>query len=311
MLTADLVKPRLRLRGPELFIELVSTYDAHWLQTANDLITLFQQHLGHTHAEWHKALETYEGERLDYIVIRGLAKVLSDAATFSPLTTSLSPLQLREQAFAYGPAFATPHPSRSNTRDEVIQRIAQELDTLPEYIESALFADRPATYLLTDLGAEWTPEGLLARYNLELTRGVLYWASQVNIEVHDNTQDQGKSHTQDGPIHDDSTIEPISPYKDLWRYIKLFKLMFWAQPLPEGGYSIELDGPISPFVHATTRYGRQFAAFLPALLLCEQWRMVATVHAPQLQTSQYKLDHTLPLVSHFKRSGLFGLCQRI
>jgi len=305
MLTADLVKPRLRSRGTELFIELLSTYDTHWLQTANDLIALLQKHVGHTQADWHKALETYEGERLDYIVIRGLAKVLSDAATFSPLATPHSPLQLREQAFAYGPAFSTPHPSHSNTREEVIQRIAQELNTLPEYIESALFADRPTTYLLTDIGAEWTAEGLLARYNLELTRGVLYWASQINIEVHHNVQNQGQSLTQNSPIHDESAIEPISPYKDLWRYIKLFKLMFWAQPLPEGGYSIELDGPISPFVHATTRYGRQFAAFLPALLLCDQWRMVATVHAPQLQTSQYRLDHTVPLVSHFKRSGLF------
>jgi uncharacterized protein len=50
-------------------------------------------------------------------------------------------------------------------------------------------------------------------------------------------------------------------YKDLWRYINLFKLMFWSEPLPQGEYRIDLDGPISPFVSATTRYGRQMAAF--------------------------------------------------
>jgi predicted nuclease of restriction endonuclease-like RecB superfamily len=59
-------------------------------------------------------------------------------------------------------------------------------------------------------------------------------------------------------------------------------------------------------VKSTTRYGRQFAAFLPALFLCDQWQMAADVH---LQTSrqslQYHLDHTSPLRSHFRHSGEF------
>jgi predicted nuclease of restriction endonuclease-like RecB superfamily len=130
------------------------------------------------------------------------------------------------------------------------------------------------------VGPAWTAQELLVRYNLELARGVLYWASQVQIEVHSN-------------------------YKDLWKYLKLFKLMYWAEAQPDG-YRIDLDGPISPFVRATTRYGRQFAAFLPALLLCDQWRMVAAVRSPQSGTmASYRLDHTSALQSHFKQSGLF------
>ncbi len=83
--------------------------------------------------------------------------------------------------------------------------------------------------------------------------------------------------------------------------------MFWAQPRQDG-YLIDLDGPISPFVSATTRYGRQFAAFLPALLLCEQWRMIAAVHPPQIgSTVAYRLDHTSSLQTHFKQSGLFDI----
>ncbi len=122
---------------------------------------------------------------------------------------------------------------------------------------------------------------MLARYNLELARGVLYWASHITIEVASN-------------------------YKDLWKYIKFFKLMFWAEPGRGGGYRIDLDGPISPFVSSTLRYGRQLAAFLPALLLCEQWRMVAAVHAPQAgRAANYRLDYTSSLRSHFKQSGPF------
>jgi predicted nuclease of restriction endonuclease-like RecB superfamily len=81
--------------------------------------------------------------------------------------------------------------------------------------------------------------------------------------------------------------------------------MFWARALPGGGYAIDLDGPISPFVQATTRYGRQFAAFLPALLLCERWRLVADVRPPLGTPATYRLDDRAPLRSHFTRSSPF------
>ena len=280
MLTADLVRPRLRLRGSELFIEMLDEHNPYWLQTAQDLITLLQSRVGQSQADWNQALESYEGERIDYFVVRGLAKVLTDAATFAPLETLLPPAQLRERLFSHGPLFATAQLFQPQTRYEVMQGVADELGISPEQVETTLFADRPAKYMLRDVGPAWTPEGLLARYNLELARGVLYWASYVQIEVHGG-------------------------YKDLWKYLKLFKLMYWVES-QQDGYLIELDGPISPFVHATTRYGRQFAAFLPALLLCEQWRMAATVYPPQTgAAATYRLDYTSSLRTHFKQSGLF------
>ena len=281
MLTADLVKPRLRQRGSELNIDMLNTNDSHWLQTTTDLIALFQRHVGQTQATWDRSLEAYEGERIDYFTIRGLAKVLTDSATFTPLATPLPPSQLRERLFAHGPVFASPHLFHPQTRDDVIQRAATDVGILPEQIEDMLFADRPSTYLLTDTGPEWTPEQLIARYNLELARGVLYWANLVQIEVHGG-------------------------YKDLWKYLKFFKLMFWVQS-QQDGYIIDLDGPISPFVSATMRYGRQFAAFLPALLLCDRWHMVASVRSPQSQKMcNYHLDYTSSsLETHFRPSGPF------
>jgi len=229
---------------------------------------------------WEYAVEEYEGERLDYVVVRGIAKVLTDAATFTPLTTPLPPAELRQRLFAQGPVFSTTQLLQQQARTEVMQTLARELAISPEQLEAALFADRPVAALLTDIGPDWTPEGLLARYNLELARGVLYWASHVRIEVHGG-------------------------YKDLWKYIKFFKLMFWIQS-QEDGYIVDLDGPISPFVSATLRYGRQFAAFLPALLLCERWNMVAMVRSPQTWSmATYRLDASAELQSHFKQSGLF------
>ncbi len=280
MLTADLVRARLRQRGTELTIDILDTQDPHWLFTATDLITVIQRHIGHSQAELNRALEAYEGERIDYFTIRGLAKVLTDAATFTPPTTPLLPLQLRERLFSYGPVFDTPHLFQSQTRQDVLERVSNEFTLSSQHLESSLFADRPSAWLLSDVGPQWTPEGLLTRYNLELARGVLYWASQMQIEAHSN-------------------------YKDLWKFLKFFKLMFWVTS-QEDGYTVDLDGPISPFVSATTRYGRQFAAFLPALLLCERWHMSADVRSPITQKmTSYRLNHTSALATHFKQSGEF------
>jgi uncharacterized protein len=280
MLTADLVKPRIRMLGSQLFIDLLNVQDAGWLQTAAELIALLSKQQGQSLGAWEHVLEAYEGERVDYVVVRGMAKVLTDAATFTPLVTPLPPIELRKQLFAYGPVFSTPQLFQQQVRDEVMQTVASELGTSLAQLDGALFADRPVAALLTETGPDWTPEGLIARYNLELARGVLYWASHVRIEVHGR-------------------------YKDLWKYIKFFKLMFWIQS-QEDGYIVDLDGPISPFVSATMRYGRQFAAFLPALLLCERWSMVAQVRSPQTASmATYRLDASSELLSHFKQSGLF------
>jgi uncharacterized protein len=281
MLTSDLIRPRLRFSGSSLSVEMVDERDASLQQTAQELIDLLRRHVGCALEKWEEALAAYEGARVDYVMVRGLAKVLADAATFTPLVTPLAPAMLRERLFVHGPVFATPQLFDPRARYEVVQNAADELGISSEQVETTLFADRPATYLLTDAGPEWTPAGLLARYNLELARGVLYWASHIRIEAASN-------------------------YKDLWKYIKFFKLMFWAEPKREGGYRIDLDGPISPFVSSTTRYGRQMAAFLPALLLCEQWRLLARVRPPQAQGEMsYQLDSTSSLRSFFKSSGLF------
>ena len=101
-------------------------------------------------------------------------------------------------------------------------------------------------------------------------------------------------------------MELHDSYQSFWRYVKLFKLMHWAVPLDGGGYRVTLDGPISPFVRATTRYGRQFAAFLPALFLGRRWTMTASVRWPQRDHPlRYRLDDKAPLVSHFRQADEF------
>lgn len=281
MLTADLVRPRLRQRGSELTIDLVRLDDRRALRTARELIQLFAQHEEKTREDWENALQDYEGSRVDYDFIRGLAKVLADQAEYAPDEFPHNPADVRHELFAQGPVFDRPMLFQPQSRDDVLAAAAQQLDMDPARVEEALFADRPAAYRMVDPGPAWTPESLLARYNLELSRAVLYWAREMDVELHDT-------------------------FKDFWSYLKLFKLMFWARPLEGGGYHVALDGPISPFVRSTTRYGRQFAAFLPALLLCSEWQMQAVVRPSGFDSDlTYRLDSTAQLPSVFKSSGSF------
>ena len=277
MLTADLVKPRLQARGDHLHINMLEPDNTYWQKTATDLIHLFQQHKEKTQAAWDVTLLDYEGDRTDYEIIRGLAKVITDEAVFQAIPMPVDPAILRQRLFQAGPVFQKKDLFFPHTRQDILQALAAEYDLKPSDIETLLYADRPSSYVIASTGPDWEVSDLIQRYNLELARAALYWSDQMTIWIYDS-------------------------FKDFWRYMKLFKLMFEARPI-DGGYLVQLDGPISPFVQSTTRYGRQFAAFLPALFLCERWQMKASVRPPHLGKSLiYQLDNQIPLVSHFKRS---------
>src|SRR5258708_11533201 len=142
MLTGELVRPRLRRQGLTLTVEFVDVYNRHWQRTATELIQLFAAQLQQPHHVWDTVLEQYEGDRIDYVVIRGLAKVLEDAATFRPIDTALPPNQVREHLLAHGPVFPTADLFNPHTRMDTLRRLAQELKISVEGLEQAMFADR-------------------------------------------------------------------------------------------------------------------------------------------------------------------------
>lgn len=293
MLTADLIRPFLRNYGRALIVDQLEETSALWMQTAQELLELFQKHLGLPRARWEEALETYEGSRVDYVRIRGLAKVLTDAATFLPKEYPFTPRELRIRLFSQGPVFEQTDIFHPTTRSELLQAAASDFALSLQEIDEALFADHPGSHILVSVGPAWTPQGLLQRYNLELARGALYRATEVQIEIYDH-------------------------FKECWRYLKLFKIMFQASELPQGGYHLILSGPLSDFVE-TERYGIAFAEFLPALLLGERWNLTAQVRSSASRQAReqttnklaenaqllYQLDNTCGLQSHFRQGRTY------
>lgn len=278
MLKGDLIKPRLTTRGQQVWPQKLPA-DYRWLGVAGQLVGLFGRFNGRSRAALYDALRDFEGDSLDYPIIRGLAAVLEQRCTFGNEPV-VDPVALREKLFGQGPVVVAEREGR-------VAETAVFYNITPHEAETALFADLLEEQILLDVGDPIAPADLITRYNLEVARGLLYWAKEMRLTVHDG-------------------------YKDLFKYIKLFKLMHTITPLPtpDGtpptGYQITLHGPISPFVHSTIRYGLQFARFMPALLLCQSWRMEADVRPPNArQFLRYALDDGTDLVSYFKQSGEF------
>jgi len=282
MLKSELILPRLKKRGDQI-TPLALPNDYHYLALANELIQLVKSHLGHTRGELEESLKIYEGDSLDYQIIRGLFNVLETRCVFSQFP-AVNPVTVRTALFEKGPVTLTPDLLTTTTRWQVIADTAAQFHLTSQALEEAMFADLLEERIILNTGdpAPFSPTELIARYNLEVARGLLYWAREVRMTVHDT-------------------------YKDLFKYIKLFKLMHTVYPLSSAtGYQIILHGPISPFVNSTLRYGLQFAKFLPAILLCQNWQLEAEVQPPTSRRPlHYNLDDQTALRSHFKASPLF------
>jgi predicted nuclease of restriction endonuclease-like RecB superfamily len=295
LLKSELVRARLEVRNGQVRPRPLPA-DYHFLNMASQLTDLFQGHAGRARGALAEAVRDFEGDSLDYPIIRGLAAVLEARCTFAagPVAQAedgqpISPARLRANLFRRGPVTKEPHLFAPSTRQQVLAETAAHFGLSPKQVESGLFADLAEEQILLAPGPPPAPADLIARYNLEVARGILYWAREVRLVVHRD-------------------------YKDLFKFIKLFKLMYTIRPLAGGagttpdGYHITLHGPISPFVKSTIRYGLQFAKFMPALLLCQKWRMEADVQPPQVPGQEpllYTLDDGTELRTHFKSSGPF------
>lgn len=291
MLKAELIRPRLEIRDGQVWTKPIPA-DYHYLAVAAELTTLFRQHIGRSRGALAEALRDYEGDSLDYPVIRGLAAVLEARCTFGN-EPPLNPVDLRAAIFRHGPIISKPDLFSQTTREQAIAETAAIYGLTVQQVEMAFFADLAEEQLLLNPGDPLAPGDLIARYNLELARGLLYWAREMRVIVGDG-------------------------YKDVFKYIKLFKLMYSIRPVSNfrvlaevgrpNGYHITLFGPISPFVKSTIRYGLQFAKFMPALLLCRNWHMEADIQVPGISSRKphhYTLDDSTELRTHFASSGLF------
>ena len=250
MLTSDLL--RARLHKGELRLGYLDSSDRTLREQATQLIAMFVAHVGQNRGTLDDALTELLGENTDYLLHRGLAKLLEDRAEFDT-DSKVPPVTLRRRVFE---SSAAVHPVAREqgdrlhtvTRSAVLQQIAAEFSITVEQVERGLYADLKREQRLMSFESI-EPTALLDRYNLALAQAVLYRATALQIEI--NEKDPQR-------------------VRQLFRFVKFFRLLCNIQRSASGGYLLTLDGPTSLF-QQSTKYGLQLAEFLPALLLCDGW----------------------------------------
>jgi predicted nuclease of restriction endonuclease-like RecB superfamily len=239
-----------------------------------------------TRGEIADEIDELVGEGMATLAHRGLAKVLEDRAEFE-VVADVPPEELREKVFTA----AAEHRRKLQQmeqrtrfhREEVLARVGGELNIEPTQVVASLFADlKEENRMLRfeDIDAQ----RLIERYNVALAQAVLLRSTQITVEVHH---------------------EPPARYRQLFRWLKFHRLLHRIEGSMATGFKVHIDGPMSLF-SATNKYGLQMALFLPALLLCRDFRLDAELRwGPKREPKRFQLRSADGLVSHYQDSGQY------
>ncbi len=286
MLPSDLLM--YRYNGEEIIPKRLDI-NTKQIDLAKEIIVLFRDSKGKRRGDLEEQLLILEGEATDYRVKRGLAHLLENSFSTFETISPLEPAMLRERLFALS---ANHKPSLGNTESLLSGMSAVLSDELKrevamDEVKSGLYADLKENAVMTEFDAP-DPEALLHRFNLSQVQGILYRAQDLTISAHRNVPGE---------------------YKQLFRYLKLFRLMTYIEGDADHGFTIKIDGPASLF-GASTRYGVDIAKFLPALLHVTKWSMEADLIPYQKfdgtpAAARFTLDSQCGLVSHYKKGKMY------
>ncbi|MDX9721925.1 MAG: DUF790 family protein [Myxococcota bacterium] len=271
-------------RLDRIYPRYVRTDDPKMQALAEQLITCWNAHVGRSWGELSEALSELEGDSPQFRLTRALALLLKRAVELES-QSEIDPVALRELVFAL--SFGQENPARFASpehREWVLQQAAAQTQLTVEQVEAGLYADLDEARVLGSLG-ELSPQSLLERYNLALAQGLLLQASELQVWVN-----------LDGEL-------AAARYRQLFRYLKFFRLLHDIKRENDGGYHIRLDGPLSLF-KSSPKYGLQLASFLPALLLCDGWRAEARVRWHQSEL-RFVFDCKEGLRSHYRDRGVY------
>jgi predicted nuclease of restriction endonuclease-like RecB superfamily len=325
VLTADLARSRTHEDSiTPLFID---TDEHRYRETADELIQIFEEHLGEPKGELEETIDQLTIANTDYKIVQGLAKLLKDECEFETVAPA-EPREIRQALFEKAnesyPIVRQPTLGEDTQKLEVYSSVADQLGMSLEACYRGMYADLEENKRLVRFGDRVSDEydgcghdsttttrltgdseesyaedtitvdWLLTRYNLALAQAVLYDATEMRIRVWDS-------------------------FATVFSYVKLFGLMHRIYPIDSDGnrvastevadgYEAILDGAASLFSQSR-KYGIRMANFLPALPLCDRWEMEADIlddeSGSTTRTLSFELDHTDDLSSHYAAQSEF------
>ena len=286
MLTGTLV--RVRFSKQRVIPLYLKRDDSQWLEVAESLLLIFREGVRRTRGEIETEIDELVGEGLATLAHRGLAKILEDRAEFE-VVADVPPDSLREKIFSAAAEQrktlrASGRARAPFRREAVLEAVAEELKLRPEQVAAAMFADLRDENRLLSFDQGLDAQRLIDRYNVGLAQSVLLKSVHVEAEVRG---------------------EKPARYRQLFRQLKFHRLLYRVEGSMRDGFVFHIDGPLSLF-SATNKYGLQMAMFLPALLLCRDFRLDAELRwGPRRDSRTFHLEAGEGLVSHYADTGTY------
>lgn len=197
-----------------------------------------------------EALRRQERRVRDVARLAGIAKTLIDLCDFAPPADASDAPAIRDAVFRARGRQWPPVPG-----DHLIPyaTAAAELGRSVDDVRRLLYADAPGAWTLRRAPAI-DGRTLLARYNLELARGVLLDADRL-------------------------TVRARGGWRAIFRALKAGRVMYEVRRRGRS-YEVEVTGPATAFIVRRSRYGTRLARVIPALMRAPRWRFEADVTLP-------------------------------
>src|SRR5690554_3985547 len=177
MLTSDLLRVK-KTRGA-IVPRYLDVESPEARERAEALVGIFAENLDKPRALVDERVEEAIGHGTDFLIWRGLAKLLYDRSEFETRAEG-DPTEVREALFLAAANAGNPH--REEARTRVLEEVGEALGLSPEALEVALYADLEERQVLSTF-KKIDAEGLLHRYNLALAQAVLYRALSLRVSL--------------------------------------------------------------------------------------------------------------------------------
>lgn len=243
MLTRSQVDPFVRIRGGRLQVAYLADPKGNIVPFLDRMLRLVRKLHGQPLDVVLEALRRQERRVRDASRLSGISRTIVEWCDFTSPPGADELDGARREVFAARGALWPPVPG-----DDLLPYAAAagRLELKAEALQRGLYDDRPGARRLHRI-----PDGdgraLLARYNLELARGVLRDAIRVVL------------HTRGG-------------WRDVFRAVKAAGLMHELVRVGKR-YDLILTGPAAAYLVRPARYGVRFARVLPVLARTPAWRI--------------------------------------
>jgi predicted nuclease of restriction endonuclease-like RecB superfamily len=194
-----------------------------------------------------EAMRRQERRVRDVARLSGITKTLLDLCDFVPPPDAALAPAVREAVFRSRGQRWPPLPGDHHVP---YAEAALGLGLGVEDVRRLLYADAPGERMLRR-APPLDGRALLARYNLELARGVLLNADRL-------------------------TVRARGGWRGIFRALKAARVMYEVRRSGRS-YEVEVTGPAAAFVVRRTRYGKRLARVIPALMRAPSWRFEAQI----------------------------------